>query len=180
MGGVQTEIYLPLEPNFQPLLKKPITVVNLNAEAEKYKSTKIGYDIEGNVHSNGSNRTIEGFVDQQQTVSITETVLVGISLMVGAALIAVLFIWSYQTGGNALFTVIYSAIVLGFVIEMLVLLITKKEYLSPMIFQFYLGSIVAVGLLAIAFMIIFGVKYNRRSSYSSSIPSMPSAPAPVY
>jgi CHASE2 domain-containing sensor protein len=174
MGGVQTEIYLPLEPNFQPLLKKPITVVNLNAEAEKYKSEKIGYDIEGNVYS----RTIEGFVDQQQTISITETVLVGISLMVGAALIAVLFIWSFQSGGSALFIVVYSSIVLAFAIEMVILLVAKRDVLSPMIFQFYLGSIVAVGLLALAFMIIFGVKYNRRSSYSAQ--SIPSAPPASY
>ena len=175
MGGVQTEIYLPLEPNFQPLLKKPITVVNLNAEAEKYKSTQIGYDIEGNVHG----RTIEKFVDQQQTVSITETVLVGISLMVGAALVAILFIWSFQSGGSALFIVVYSTIILAFAIEMVILLVAKRADLSPMIFQFYLGSIVAIGLLALAFMIIFGVKYYRRSNYSS-VSSIPSAPATTF
>jgi len=113
---------------------------------------------------------LEGFVDQSQTVSMTETVLVGIALMVGAALLAVLFIWSFQKGGSSLFIVMYSLILLAFVVEVIILVITKRSNLNPASFQIYLGSTVAMGLLSLIFMITFGIRYRNRSSVSSSAP----------
>jgi hypothetical protein len=135
--------------------------------------TEVYYNVANWVPLIDRNVTVvEPFVDKAQTVSMTETVLVGIALMVGAALLAVLFIWAYQSGGSALFIVIYSVILFAFVVEVIILIMLKRTELSGTAFQIYLGSSVAMGLLSIIFMGVFGSKYRNRA-YMSSSPSIP-------
>ena len=104
----------------------------------------------------------EPFIDAAQTTNMTETVLVGIALMVGAALFAILFMWAYQSG-TALFIVIYSLLVLAFTIEVVFFILNNRENLTPFIFQLYMGSTITMGLISFMFLMFFGIKYSRRS-----------------
>lgn len=109
---------------------------------------------------------VENFVDQVQTVNTVETVFIGLAMMVAAALFSVLFIWAFQKGGSSLFITIYSLLVLAYTIKVVVLIVMIREKLSPVVFQLYIGSASAMGLIAIAFLITFGVRYNRRTEVS--------------
>jgi len=107
---------------------------------------------------------IETFVDQAQAINITQTVFVGIGLMVLAALIAILFIWSYQKGGSSLFITIYSAIVLAYVIKVVTLIAIIRDKLTPIEFQLYLGSAAATALMSIGILIKFSLEYRTRAA----------------
>jgi len=104
----------------------------------------------------------ESFIDAAQTTNLTETVLVGIALMVGAGLFAILFMWAYQSG-TALFITIYSLLVIVFTIEVVLFILNNRAYLSPFIFQLYMGSTITMGLISFVFFMFFGIKYSRRS-----------------
>lgn len=117
---------------------------------------------------------IETFVDQAQTINIVQTVFIGIGLMVAAALIAVSFIWAWQKGGAELFIGVYSLFVLAYVAKVVTLIGIIREKLSPLVFQVYLGSAAAMGLLSIGFIITFFVSYSRRVKMLSNPMSQPS------
>ena len=88
--------------------------------------------------------------------------------MVAAALIAVLFIWAWQKGGAELFIGVYSLFVLAYVAKVVTLIGLIRDKLSTTIFQLYLGSAAAMGLLSIGFVITFFVSYSRRLKMTSS------------
>ena len=115
-----------------------------------------------------SSNIIENYVDQAQTINIVQTVFIGIGLMVAAALIAVLFIWAWQKGGAELFIGVYSLFVLAYVAKVVTLIGLIRDKLSTTIFQLYLGSAAAMGLLSIGFVITFFVSYSRRLKMTSS------------
>jgi len=115
-----------------------------------------------------SSNIIENYVDQAQTMNIVQTVFIGIGLMVAAALIAVLFIWAWQKGGAELFIGVYSLFVLAYVAKVVTLIGLIRDKLSTTIFQLYLGSAAAMGLLSIGFVITFFVSYSRRLKMTSS------------
>ena len=120
-----------------------------------------------------SSPIVENFVDQAQTMNIVQTVFIGIGLMVAAALIAVLFIWAWQKGGPELFIGVYSLFVLAYVAKVVTLIGLIRDKLSPVVFQIYLGSAAAMGLLSIGFVITFFVSYSRRvKMQQSSSPTM--------
>lgn len=115
-----------------------------------------------------SSNIIENYVDQAQTMNIVQTVFIGIGLMVAAALIAVLFIWAWQKGGAELFIGVYSLFVLAYVAKVVTLIGLIRDKLSTTMFQLYLGSAAAMGLLSIGFVITFFVSYSRRLKMTSS------------
>ena len=115
-----------------------------------------------------SSNIIENYVDQAQTINIVQTVFIGIGLMVAAALIAVLFIWAWQKGGAELFIGVYSLFVLAYVAKVVTLIGLIRDKLSTTMFQLYLGSAAAMGLLSIGFVITFFVSYSRRLKMTSS------------
>ena len=115
-----------------------------------------------------SSNIIENYVDQAQTINIVQTVFIGIGLMVAAALIAVLFIWAWQKGGAELFIGVYSLFVLAYVAKVVTLIGLIRDKLSTTVFQLYLGSAAAMGLLSIGFVITFFVSYSRRLKMTSS------------
>lgn len=115
-----------------------------------------------------SSNIIENYVDQAQTMNIVQTVFIGIGLMVAAALIAVLFIWAWQKGGAELFIGVYSLFVLAYVAKVVTLIGLIRDKLSTTVFQLYLGSAAAMGLLSIGFVITFFVSYSRRLKMTSS------------
>ena len=115
-----------------------------------------------------SSNIIENYVDQAQTINIVQTVFIGIGLMVAAALIAVLFIWAWQKGGAELFIGVYSLFVLAYVAKVVTLIGLIRDKLSTTVFQLYLGSAAAMGLLSIGFVITFFISYSRRLKMTSS------------
>lgn len=117
----------------------------------------------------------EPFIDKTQTIYSTETVLVGIALMVGAAMFAILFMWAYQNGGKSLFIVLYATLVFAFVIEMVILIISKREVLTPMAYQIYIGSTITIGLVSLVFITYFSRAYSRSSAASQAPVAAPTA-----
>jgi hypothetical protein len=111
---------------------------------------------------------VENYVNQNQTISSVETVLIGIALMVGAALIAVLFYWVYNNGGSTLIVVVFSLFVFLYVAKVITLLVYIRRFLSERLFQLYIGSAVSMGLISLTLFSIFYSKHSRRSLSSSS------------
>jgi hypothetical protein len=107
-------------------------------------------------------RTIEKFVTQEQTLNTVQTVFIGLALMVAAALLAILFIWSYEKGVE-LFITVFSLLVLAYAVKVVILIYMIRAQLSPVVFQLYLASASAMGLISIFIMLTFSMKYYRRS-----------------
>lgn len=115
-------------------------------------------------------QVIENYVDQAQTVNIVETVLVGIAMMVGAALFTILFYWAYEKGDVYLLLPLYSFIVFLYVAKVIAFIVYIRSTLSPRMFQLYIGSGISMGLISLTVLIIFYTIYSKRnmsSSYSS-------------
>jgi hypothetical protein len=108
-------------------------------------------------------RTIEKFVTQAQTINTVQTVFIGLALMVASALLAILFIWSYEKGVE-LFVTVFSLLVLAYAIKVVILIYMIRVELSPVVFQLYLASASAMGLISIFIILTFSTKYYRRSS----------------
>jgi CHASE2 domain-containing sensor protein len=109
----------------------------------------------------------EKFVDQAQAVNTVKTVFIGLALMVAAALLAVLFIWSYEKGVE-LFITILSMLMLAYAIKVVILIYMIRGQLSPIVFQLYIASASAMGLIGLFLIFIFSSKYYRRSSAQQS------------
>jgi hypothetical protein len=125
--------------------------------------------------------TTENFVDNAQTRSLTETVLIGISLMVLATIIIFAFLSAYGKS-KYLFIVVYSVLVLIYLIVMLILILSKKNVLTPLQYEMYMGSTLAMAIIAIIFVGFFSYKHRSGMAPSNapaySFQSQPQAPAP--
>jgi len=93
--------------------------------------------------------------------------------MVGAAMFAILFMWAYQNGGKSLFIVLYAALVFAYVVEIVILIMTKREVLTPMAYQIYMGSTITIGLVSLVFITYFSRAYSRSSAASQASVAAP-------
>jgi vacuolar-type H+-ATPase subunit I/STV1 len=93
---------------------------------------------------------LEPFVDNAQAKSLTETILIGIALMVFATIITFIFLSAYNKS-KYLFIVVYSLMVLVYSIIMISLILMKKEVLSQLQYEMYMGSSLGIIIVAIIF-----------------------------
>jgi len=107
----------------------------------------------------------ENFVDNQQTKTLTETILIGISLMVLATIIIFMFLGAYSKS-KYLFIVVYSLFVLIYIIIMVILILTKKTDLTQLQYEIYMGSTLTMAIIALIFIGFF--LYKHRSGITPS------------
>lgn len=115
--------------------------------------------------------------DGVSTQKMVGNVFIGISLMILAAILTMIFYWSYQKEKH-LFITILCGLVFLYTIKMVILVATLREKLNSVVFRLYMGSTVFMSLMSLLMMIYFGVKTAQRLRGSSS--SLPSyIPPPV-
>ena len=120
---------------------------------------------------------LEPFVDNAQAKSLTETVLVGIALMVLATVITFIFLSAYNKS-KYLFIVVYSLMVLVYSIIMISLILMKKEDLSQLQYEMYMGSSLGIIIVAIIFIGFFTSKHRQGMTPSQTSSYMPSSYQP--
>ena len=103
----------------------------------------------------------EKFVDEQQSVTIVTTIFTVMAAMLGAALVAMLFYWSYQREVS-LFIAIICMISFLYAVENVIFIAIKRTQVSDITFRFYLGSGIFIALMNLFMFVYFAVKANSR------------------
>ena len=125
---------------------------------------------------------VEYFVDQEQTTSIVESIFIVMASMLLAALLGVLFYWSYKKN-IFLFISILSIITFMYALINVIYFAVKRNEMEAYAFKIYLGSSIVVSVMNLILIIYFYIKSSSSSSSSSpssSTSSQSYAPAPQY
>jgi hypothetical protein len=105
----------------------------------------------------------ERFVDQSQTVSIVESVFITLAAMLCAAIVAMLFYWSYNKD-MSLFITILCVLMTLYTIPVIILFGVKSGDFDNIQFRYYMGSSVFVCTTTLILAIYFGFISRKRSS----------------
>lgn len=110
---------------------------------------------------------MEGFVDEKQSQKIVGSVFIGVAIMILAAILAIMFYWSYNKD-KTLFISIFSVVMFLFSIMMLILVAVMRSKMNANVFKLYIGTTVFNSFMTIMIAIYFGIKASKRISEASS------------
>jgi len=105
--------------------------------------------------------TKETFIDNAQTNSIVATIFIVMAAMLLAALIGVLFYWSYNKE-PALFIAIISTMSFIYAIINIIYISVKRENMGALAFNFYLGAGIMMAIIDLIISVYFGMRSHSR------------------
>jgi hypothetical protein len=118
----------------------------------------------------------EAFVDQAATVNIVASIFSTLAAALCAAIIAMVFYWSYETEPT-LFIAIFAGIMVMYTLTLVLLFAIKSGSFDALTFRYYLGSSVFVCVVNIIVAVYFGLKARNRmnSGYGGVRPNSSSS-----
>ena len=127
-----------------------------NVSAGMIEKFGVGMGVGG-----GGGLVNEGFVTSSQTDSIIATIFVVMAAMLFAALLGVLFYWSYNKE-PALFISIISVLSFIYAAINIIYIAVKRERMEALAFKFYMGMGVMMAIINLIIAIYFGIRSRSR------------------
>lgn len=123
--------------------------------------------------------TFETEADSSQ--AIVGNVFIGVSLMILATFITILFVWAYNKEKH-LFITFLCGLVFLYTVKVIILVASLREKINKNVFRLYIGSTAFMSLFSLLLLVFFAVKTSKRLN-GTGVSSNPTPnyynPAPV-
>lgn len=103
--------------------------------------------------------TFETEADSSQ--AIVGNVFIGVSLMILATFITILFVWAYNKEKH-LFITLLCGLVFLYTVKVIILVASLREKINKNVFRLYIGSTAFMSLFSLLLLIFFAVKTSKR------------------
>lgn len=120
--------------------------------------------------------TFETAEDSSQV--IVGNVFIGVSLMILAAFLTILFYWAYNKEKHLFITLLCGLFFL-YTIKVVILVASLRDKINKTVFRLYIGSTAFMSLFSLFLLVFFAVKTSKRLGSSTSSPAPYYSPAPI-